>query len=372
MSTKLVLRSSAAVAAALLAAPAFAGPTYTNDNGGSFRWYGQFNPSYQSFDDGVEDYNRAVDNSSSNSRIGFWVEQAFGENTLKFNFETAFGLRASDGTDQTTKGDLTNWRRTNLRHVDFQFETAKYGTFSAGQGSMATDGITGADFSGTGLAASNSVPDIGGGFFFRDGTGALSTVAIGDAFTDIDGSRLGRVRYDSNNFGGFTFSASYGTDILADNNDRETYDVAVRYSNDDLGAFALDAGLGAAWTEQTGSQDRRDISGSIALLHKDTGISLAIAGGDRDISGNYAYAKLGYSANLIAAGSTSFSVDYYDGSDLVTAGDSSESWGIGAVQKIDRFNLETYIAYREYSYADTSATTYQDANVILAGARWKF
>ncbi|CUH87416.1 hypothetical protein PH5382_01345 [Phaeobacter sp. CECT 5382] len=372
MSTKLVLRSSAAVAAVLLAAPAFAGPTYTNDNGGSFRWYGQFNPSFQSFDDGTDDYNRIVDNSGSNSRIGFWVEQAYGANTLRFNFETAFSFRASDGINQTTKGDAVSWSRTNIRHVDFQFETANYGKFSAGQGSMATDGIAYADFSGTGLGASTSVADSAGGYAFRTSAGALSGVTVGDAFTDLDGSRLGRVRYDSNNYAGFVFSASYGTDILAANNDRETYDVAVRYSNDELGAFALDAGIGAAWTEQTGRQDRRDVTGSISVLHKDTGLSLSLAAGDRDISGNYAYAKLGYSADLIAAGTTSFSVDYYDGSDLVSNGDSSESWGLAAVQKIDRYNVEAYLAYRDYSYADTSATTYQDANVILAGARWKF
>ena len=176
MSTKLVLRSSAAVAVALLAAPALAGPTYTNDTGGSFRWYGQFNPSFQSFDDGVEDYNRLVDNSSSNSRIGFWVEQAYGANTLRFNFETAFGLRASDGVNQVTTGDSLSWSRTNIRHVDFQFETANYGKFSAGQGSMATDGITGTDLSGTGLGANASIADIGGGYFFRDSAGNLTEI----------------------------------------------------------------------------------------------------------------------------------------------------------------------------------------------------
>ncbi|EBA16191.1 hypothetical protein RSK20926_20735 [Roseobacter sp. SK209-2-6] len=372
MSTKIALRSSAALAVALVAAPAFAGPTYTNDNGGSFRWYGQFNPSFQSFDDGVEDYNRVVDNSSSNSRVGFWLEQAFGQNTLRFNFETAFSFRSSDGTNQNTKGDVISWSRTNIRHVDFQFETANFGTFSAGQGSMASDGVTGMDLSGTGLGANASIADIGGGFFFRDSAGALTGVTVGDVSATYDGPRLGRIRYDSKNYAGFTFSASYGTDILAANNDRETYDIAVRYANDEMGAFAVDAALGAAWTEQTGTQDRRDISGSFAVLHKDSGISLAVAAGDRDIAGNYAYAKLGYTADLIAAGSTSFSVDYYDGSDQVTTGDSSESWGIAAVQKIDRLNLETYLAYRDYSYADTSATTYQDANVILAGARWKF
>ena len=33
--------------------------------------------------------------------------------------------------------------------------------------------------------------------------------------------------------------------------------------------------------------------------------------------------KLGYTANLISVGSTSFSVDYYDGSDLVSTNDSA-------------------------------------------------
>ncbi|UWQ26338.1 porin [Leisingera aquaemixtae] len=372
MKTKIAARAGAASLAAALAAPAFAGPTYTNDTGGSFRWYGQFNPVYQSFDDGGQDFNRLTDNAASNSRIGFWLEQAYGENTLRFNFETAFGFRSSDGVSQLSTGDNISWDRTNIRHVDFQFDTARYGRFSAGQGSMATDGITGADFSGTGLGASNAVADSAGGYAFRTGAGALSSVEIGDVFTDFDGSRLGRVRYDSPELAGFTFSTSWGTDVLKDANDRESYDVAVRWANDDAAGFAIDTGIGASWTEETGKADARDISGSFAVLHKATGLSLNLAAGERDIAGTYAYAKLGYSADLIAAGSTSFSVDYYDGSDMVTAGDSAESWGVAAVQKIDAYNVETYLAYRDYSYADTGPATYQDANVILAGARWKF
>ncbi len=372
MKTKIAARAGAASLAAALAAPAFAGPTYTNDTGGSFRWYGQFNPAYQSFDDGEQDFNRLTDNAASNSRIGFELEQEYGENTLRFRFETAFGFRSSDGVSQTSTGDNLSWDRTNIRHVDFQFDTARYGRFSAGQGSMATDGITGADFSGTGLGASNAVADSAGGYAFRTGAGVLSGVDIGDAFTDLDGSRLGRVRYDSPELAGFTLSTSWGTDILKDANDRESYDVAVRWANDDAAGFAIDTGIGASWTEETGEQDYRDISGSFAVLHKATGLSLNIAAGERDIAGTYTYAKLGYSADLIAAGSTSFSVDYYDGSDMVSNGDSAESWGVAAVQKIDAYNVETYLAYRDYSYADTSATTYQDANVILAGARWKF
>lgn len=273
--------------------------------------------------------------------------------------------------DQTSTGDTLSWTRTNIRHVDFQFDTARYGKFSAGQGSIASDGIAGSDASGTGVVAGVSVADSAGGYAFRTSGGALSGVSVGDAFTDYDGGRLGRVRYDSVNLGGFTFSASYGTDVLKTNNDRETYDVAVRYGSE-FGDLAVDAALGAAWTEETGKADTRDVVGSFSVEHKPTGLSLAVAAGERDIAGSYAYAKLGYSADLIAAGKTSFSVDYYDGSDMVTTGDSAESWGVAAVQKIDKYNVEAYLAYRDYSYADTSATQYQDSNVILAGARWKF
>lgn len=371
MTSKFTTKAIAASVAATLAAPAFAGPTYENSTGGSFSWYGQFDPAFQRFDDGVETYNRAVDNAGSNSRIGFWLKQAYGENTLTFRFETAFGARSSDGVDQTSTGDTLSWTRTNIRHVDFQFDTARYGKFSAGQGSMASDGISGSDSSGTGLATGVSVADAAGGYAFRTAGGALSSVSVGDAFSDYDGGRLGRVRYDSVNFGGFTVSASYGTDILKTNNDRETYDVALRYGQQ-VGDFGLDAALGAAWTEETGKADTRDVVASVGVTHKPTGLSLSVAAGERDIAGSYAYAKLGYSADLIAAGATSFSVDYYDGSDMVSVGDSAESWGVAAVQNIDAYNVEAYLAYRDYAYADTSATTYKDSNVILAGARWKF
>ena len=371
MKPKFASRALVASVAATLAAPAFAGPTYENDTGGSFSWYGQFNPAFQYYDDGAETYDRLVDNTGSNSRIGFWLKQAYGENTLTFRFETAFGLRASDGVSQTTTGDSLSWTRTNIRHVDFQFDTARYGRFSAGQGSMASDGIAGSDASGTGVVAGVAVADPAGGYAFRTAGGGLSGVSVSDAFTDYDGGRLGRVRYDSADFGGFTFSASYGTDILKTNNDRETYDIAVRYGSE-FGDLAVDAALGAAWTEETGKADTRDVVGSFSVAHKPTGLSLSVAAGERDIAGSYAYATLGYSANLIAAGTTSFSVDYYDGSDMVSAGDSAESWGVAAVQKLDKYNVEAYVAYRDYSYSDTSATQYQDSNVILAGARWKF
>lgn len=373
MSTKtLAVGSSALALSALLAAPAVAGPTYTSDNGGSFRWYGQLNLTYQGYDDGQEDYNRLVDNANSGSRVGFWLEQPFGENTLKFRFETSLSLRSSDGVNQNGQGDITDWTRSDLRHVDLQWHTPRYGTFSIGQGSMAADGATGIDLSGTGVVAGSAVADAAGGYFLRDTAGNLTGIEIGDVFSTFDGTRRGRIRYDSPEFSGFTVSASYGEDILTRDADTQQYDIALNYMNEDLGDFTVAGALAVSWTEKGGSEDTRDTIASAAVLHEPTGLSLSAATGDRDTGGNYGYVKLGYTANLISVGSTSFSVDYYDGSDLVSTNDSAESFGIAAVQKFDKQNLEAYIAYREYSYDDASATNYQDGSAILAGARWKF
>ncbi|KII18270.1 porin [Phaeobacter sp. S60] len=355
-----------------LAAPAVAGPTYENSSGGSFRYYGQFNPSFQSFDDGGDDFSALVDNANSNSRIGFWLEQPFGDDTLRFNFETAFGLRSSDGVDQNGRPQNISWDRTRIRKVDLQYATARYGTFSFGQGSMASDGLAESDLSGTGVIQTSSIADSAGGFLFRTSTGALSGVSIGSAFRSLDGGRLGRVRYDTPEFSGFTVSASYGEEILRSNSDREAYDIAVRYTNDDLGDFTINGALGAVWNENGPGTKTRDIVASFAALHEPSGVSFAVAGGDRDTGGVYAFAKLGYTANFLSVGATSFAIDYYDGSDMVTSGDSAESWGVAAVQNFDNLNLETYVAYRDYSYSDTSATSYQDSSSIMAGARWKF
>lgn len=376
-SPKLVISTSAVALGATLAAPAFAGPTYTSSGGGTLTWYGQLNPTLQYYDDGGEDFSRLVDNSASNSRLGFTVTQPFGENTLTFNFETALSLRASDGVNQNDTGDITDWQRTDIRKIDLSYQTARYGTFSVGQGSMASDGAAELDLSGTGLGAGVSVADPAGGYFFRDASGALTGVAVGDAFATFDGSRRTRIRYDSPSYNGFSIATSYGEEVLAEDADTTQYDIALNYANDSVGDFEIEGGLAVNWTERGGAADRRDIIASVGALHRPTGVSVALATGSRDtdgtnVDGSYGYIKLGYETNIIAAGSTSFSVDYYDGSDMITAGDSAVSFGVAAVQKFDDLSLEAYVAYRQYSYDDTSATSYQDGDALLLGARWKF
>ena len=82
--------------------------------------------------------------------------------------------------------------------------------------------------------------------------------------------------------------------------------------------------------------------------------------------------KLGYIFNVFAIGDTAISADFYSGSDSVTDGDSSEMYGIGIMQGFDDANIEAYFGYRNYSYSDNSATSYQDASSLILGARWRF
>ena len=371
MSKKIAAGASAAALAAGIAAPALAETVYDNGSGGTVSLYGQFNPTFQSFDDGTGRYDSLADNANANSRVGMDVTQSYGAGTFRFKFETGLGLRSSDGISQSGKPAEMSWDRTDIRHVDFAYQSAGFGTFSAGQGSMASDGAAGADLSGTGVVQSAWISDTAGAFEFRDSSGGLTGVAIEDAFAVYDGSRLGRVRYDSIDLNGFTFSASYGEEVLDSSADFSMYDVTARYSNENAGAFAVSAALGYGWEDDGGARSEA-VNGSVSVLHKDTGLSFTAAAGDRDTAGTYGYAKLGYTTDLIAAGATAFGVDYYNGDDTATAGSEARSWGFAAVQSFDSANIDAHLGYREYSYADGSATSYQDSASILAGASLKF
>lgn len=356
------------VLAVVAGTPALAEFKYDNNSGGSVRLYGQFDPAYLSFDDGVSTTSEIVDNTNSNSRVGLDLLQPYGADTFRFNFETALGLRQSASVSQTNTPSGLDWQRTDIRKVDFSFKTANYGTFSAGQGSMATDGAAEIDLSGTTLVTYVSIPDTAGSFEFRTSAGALSGITIGDNFSDFDGGRRGRIRYDSPTFSGFTISAAWGKEILAEGNDDEFMDLALRYANE-FGAVKLHGAIGVS-RRDSGGVDRDDTIGSISMLH-DSGFNATLALGDREGAGDYRYGKLGYIGSWLSFGTTALSVDYYDGADTISAGSSSESMSIGLVQKVDSANLEVYLGYRTYELSETAAT-YQDASSVLFGTRLKF
>lgn len=333
--------------------------------------YGQLNFGLFSVDDGVTSETFLSDNDNSNTRIGLIYRRDLNNgNQLRFHFETALGLRGSSGTSIGDNDLQTNGSLRDLRKFELIYQTAKYGTFSFGQGSVATDSVAEADFSGTSVIAYSSLQDIAGSNLFTLGaTGASSGVSVGNAFSAFDGGRRFRLKYDTPTFGGFGVSVSAGEEVLTSGNDDEFYDIAVRY-NQTHGDFKVAGRLGYAAV----SGGEETILGSIAAIHEPTGLNFTIASGSQEEVGDasYVYVKAGIKRDWFDFGETAISLDYYEGDDFVNVGSSSSSYGLAVVQKIDKSNLEIFATYRNYEFDDAATGPTNDLELAAIGARYRF
>lgn len=367
---------SIALSAAALAASALSATAemkYENQTGGSARLYGQVNPAILSVNDGDQTETNLVDNDASNTRVGLEVKQPYSAGDFAFKFETALGLPASSKFSQDFEPEWT-WDRTRIRHVDFSLKS-DWGKVSAGQGSMATDGVAQQDLSGTTLSTYVALNDTAGDFRFRNSDGTLSDITIDSVNADFDGARRGRIRYDTPSFGnGFNVGVSYGRDILSDSpnaSEDEFYDIALRYARTFDGTV-VNGALGYAMRDRFEGGETKDTIGSVSVLLT-SGLNFTFAAGSRDEGGSYGYGKLGYKANWFGVGSTALAIDYYDGQDFNSGlvDDQFKSYGVGATQKFDDINLEAYLGYRNYDLSATGAEFDNIGSVILGG-RWKF
>ncbi len=362
--------SALAIVVGGLATTGAAEMKYENDTGGHVRLYGQFNPAYLSFDDGLSNTSSVVDNQNSNSRVGLWVVQPYGDMTFSFNFETSLGLKKSSLLSQNFTPDDINWERREIRKVDFKLETASAGTFYLGQGSVSSDGASHSDLSGTTLVVYNSIGDSTGSFFLQPVSGGTARPVI-QAFPNYDGGRRLRVRYDSPEIlPGLKLSASYGEEVLISAVDLTTSNAALLYSRK-VGAFQMKGALAHSVIDLGLGAKRHDTIGSFSALHE-SGFNVSVSAGDRREDGDYVYGKLGYlTDDWFNVGQTALAIDYYDGSDQTVAGSESASVGVAVVQSFDDLNLEAYLGYRTYSLSEPGVT-YHDASSVMFGARWKF
>lgn len=364
-----------ATGVALATMPAQANPlSFTNDSGGTVTFYGQFSPSWLHFDDGDETYDNLVDNTHSNTRLGFTFEQdlANGQNLL-FRFETGLAIPGSGGFSQRDDDPDWVWEKTDLRFIDLAW-SGGFGTFSIGQGSMATDGVTGNDFSGTTLVSTVTTADTAGSYFFReDDGGGLSDIALKSAFATFDGDRKGRIRYDTPSWNGFSLAVGYGTDVLKDYWDNTYYDIAATYRGE-FSDVKLAGGIGYAWVDYDDSDDTGESwAGSVSALHGATGLNGSLAVGAQKDGGHYTYGKIGWITGIWNFGATAFSADYYYGEDFGHDGSESKQWGLQAAQSFDDWNLEAFVGYANYSFdGDDGSPDYQDASSVMTGLRWKF
>lgn len=343
--------------------------TFANEFG-TITLYGQVNLTYQSFDDGETTTDGIVDNGNWNTRLGFLYNKPLGDFNLRARFESGLGLRNSAAVSQDFTPSWVHSRRTALRWFELALDSP-YGTISAGQGSSATDGTTGLDDSFTFQAGATDSTDGFAAFRFRDSDGNLTDVSVGRVNDSFDGARRFRFRYDTPAYRGVTLSSSYGINVLTASDDNHYYDVATRWHGD-IGDVAVRSAVGYQWVDNPDGANAERVAGSISAIHSPTGLNLAVSAGQLIDGASYYWIRAGWQLNLFEAGTTSLSVDYYNGSDFVSDGAKTENYGLYAVQTIDAASLDIYAGWRAFTYSDRTGNSYQDAAGFLMGFRFAF
>ncbi|MCB1351328.1 MAG: porin [Rhodobacteraceae bacterium] len=333
-------------------------------------FYGQIDVGSLWFNDGDETTSYGlVGNKNSSSRIGVTSTTNFDSGWELFsNIEAEYVPHPSSSVNQLDKYQANyDFDKTNFRKAEIAMSSEKAGKVWLGQGSMATDGITEIDLSGTTVVAYSNVADSGGGLFRFDND-TLSGVSTKDAYSNYDGNREMRVRYDTPSFSGFRLKAAYGQDVLHDDND-SIYDVAATYEGD-YAAFDVSAGIGYARYD---GSDSDIFSGSMSGLHKASGVSLTLAAGQKSAEedAHYGYVKLGWQHDFFRTGATAFAVDYYKGDGVTVDGSDSTTYAFAAVQNFDFWNTQYYLTVRQYEY-DDDAGSYQNGLTTFTGLRVKF
>jgi hypothetical protein len=347
-----------------------AATTFTNQSGGVTSFYGQLNLAFQSFDDGAETTSGLVDNGNWNTRLGFTVTQPIESGTLRYRFETGLGLRNSALVSQTSQPEWIDWQRTALRWFEVALDSS-YGTVSLGQGSTASDGTAGLDDSFTFVAGATNSSDGFGSFFFRDETGALTDVTIGQVNDGFGGTRRFRIRYDTPVFNGVMLSSSYGRNVLSPNDDTHYYDVAIRWTGD-IAGLSVRTAAGYQWLDTPNGDTTERLAGSASAVHAPSGLNFAVSAGAEVDGADYVWTRVGWRSDVFAFGTTSLSVDYYRGRDFLSEGARTENYGLYAVQSIDASSIDLYAGWRRFTYSDRLGTAYQDADGLLIGARAYF
>ena len=360
---------SARVAACAIAAATLPmAPTWAGENALGATIYGQLNFGALQVSNGAGRQHYVAENPSIPSRVGIrWLFPLQNASTLTIQLETGLGLTNLSEVSPTNDTLEFAFQRTDLRLFEHIYASDAWGRLSLGQGSMASDGASGADLSRTGLALGPAVGDLGGSTQFLAPDGSDTGVFVEDVFDDLSGLRRFRLRYDTPDWNGLTLSFAHGKDILRRGENLDFTDIAVTY-NLDTQAVILEAVASYEWVDHV---EERAVA-SASLLHKQSGVNATLATGATERGdGGYLYAKLGVTGDLSNHGPSAIAVEYYDGDDLGGKGLRSEAIGIGVTQTIEAWNLDLVAAWRRYDVT-SPMQAFRHVDVIMLGARWQF
>ncbi|CAK8722761.1 MAG: Outer membrane protein (porin) [Candidatus Electronema aureum] len=342
--------------------------------------YGQINRAIMNVDDGNESKVFHVDNINSSTRVGLNGKiEAADYLTVGSQFEVEWMANPSDKVSMEEESITGKFEE---RLMDIYLNFKNIGKFSVGKGKMSSDDTSEVDLSGTLVISNSDVADVGGGIKFYDSAAPVSVppaegeevvdkrLAVIDVFNNIDGlSRKNRVRYDTPSFAGFGLTAAVG--------EKDVADIALTYSGELNGTK-----LKAAVAYSDPNKNYTQINGSASALFP-FGFSLTAASGVRDVddmpAGSddpvFTYGKVGYLCNeLFPVGSSALSVDYgvYKNIKQQNLGQEGTAMGVQFVQQLADWNSELYAAYRNFELEDTTEANYENINIVMGGARFKF
>ena len=388
---------------------------------------GQVNRALLYGDDGLNQKLRNVDNNNSSTRFRIVGEARPIDDTVAgLNLEME--VRPNSSANQTLTQNLPQSASAvtpTIRQAEIYGGNPNYGEVRLGFGSTASYLTAEVDLSGTAVASYVQVPDYDGGFAFRQKGAALVPGGAGGAlvlapansygpavasvFNYFDGlGRDDRIRYDTPVWNGWQAATS-----LVDGG---AFDVAARYARQ-YEDFQIVGGAGLAFATARGrsqptaygyagvpagtqgtslagtntapnSPTTADVSpdkstqfdGSVSVLLK-SGLNLTVAGGVRDphytdpagrpLSPNLLFVKLGQQFHFFPVGMTAFSVDFAQNEELIYSGDVARAYSIAAVQDIDDFGLELYVAGK-YQTLDRAFASYRPIIAIMSGGRVRF
>lgn len=378
--------------------------------------------------DGHNSNVRNVDNNNSSTRFRIVGEaMPLADNTVAgINLETE--IRPNSSATQTLTQNLPQPASAvtfTIRQAEAYLGNPQYGGVRLGFGSTASYLTTEIDLSGTAVASYVQVPDFDGGFAFRQKGAALVPggakgalvlspanaygPAVGSVFNFFDGLvRNDRIRYDSPVWEGFQFATSVldggsfdfagrfarqyddfriasGLGLVAATSMRHALPGAYGYAGVPAGAGGISLGgtnaaPGAPTVADVSASGSKQIDGSVSVLLT-SGFNFTFAGGLRDpryhdptgasLSPYLLFGKLGYQEHFFPIGLTAFSIDFAENGDLIFAGDRARAFGIAAVQNIDQFGLELFIAGR-YETLSRLAASYHPIKAMMAGGRVRF
>ncbi len=355
------------------------GFTWKDQSGRSLTLSGQINPAFNVVDDGVSTDVFIVDNDTSGTRFRLDADAPLGQTRLAATLEIGASPNNSSDISQLVSQSDADF---NVRRAEVSFRDDRYGRFALGKGSGAADNTAEYDLSlVAGPIMYAGVADIAGGVIFTDGSDFVNTgtaadpvyLTVGDAFSDFDGDRLARVRYDSPMFGPVQGSVSYGQD--------EQWAAAVTLGGDygdwsgyTVGDFTLLAAASVYNTDDDTIDYAYAASGSV--LYDPLGISLTLSTGgfhlDEGDDPSNLYAKIGWDTSLSALGPTGFGLDYTRGENISSDGSDGTSFGIAAVQKIERFGIDLYGQLRWYELDEPSNPDINNITVGTFGTKFTF